>query len=378
MIQFKVLRRSRKSRARLGVLHTSHGEVETPCLVPVATQGSIKTLTWPQVEATGSKLLIANTFHLHLKPGERVVAKLGGLHKFTGWRGPFMTDSGGYQVFSLGFGRELGTGKVLLKQESTTVVAGRQPKLLEIRETGVSFTSYLDGAELFLGPRESIKIQERLGADIMYAFDECPPPQASPAYLRESLTRTHRWAAQSLAARTTRQALFGIVQGGRVKALRVASAKFIAGLPFDGFGIGGEFGAEKRDMVQMLNWVNDELPQDKPRHLLGIGYPEDITKIIQAGVDTFDCIVPTHLARHGVAFTPQGRLDLKKTKFLSERAPLERGCPCETCQVHSRSYLAHLVRAKEITGLALLTLHNLTYFHRLVAAVRRSIRQGRL
>lgn len=378
MVEFKVLKRSSRSRARLGILRTPHGEVETPCLVPVATQASIKTLTWPQVAATGSQLLIANTFHLHLRPGERVVAAGGGLHRFSGWTGPFMTDSGGFQVFSLGFGRELKTSKVLKSRSRELVAAGRQPKLLEICHDGVRFTSYLDGAELFLGPRESVKVQQLLGADIMFAFDECPPPQASAAYLRESLERTHRWAVASLGARRTRQALYGIVQGGRVRALRLASAKFISSLPFDGFGIGGEFGAGKQAMVNMLGWVNDVLPQGKPRHLLGIGYPEDIPRIVAAGVDTFDCVVPTQFARHGVAFTPRGRLDLWQRALLKDKAPLQRGCPCLACTNHTRSYLAHLVRAHEVSGLVLLTTHNLTYFHGLAATARLAIKRGRL
>lgn len=378
MIGFKVIKRSSRSRARLGVLTTPHGQVETPCLVPVATQGSIKTLTWPQVGATGSALLIANTFHLHLKPGEGVVAAGGGLHKFTGWPGPFMTDSGGFQVFSLGFGRELKTNKVSRGKKEAVVAAGRQPKLLDIGDDGVSFTSYLDGKKLFLGPQESIRIQEKLGADVMFAFDECPPPQASTAYLKESVERTHRWAGRSLGARRTNGALYGIVQGGRVKALRLYSARTIAAMGFDGYGIGGEFGAGKRPMQKMIGWVNDALPPQKPRHLLGIGYPDDILPIIKAGVDTFDCVVPTQFARHGVAFTAKGKLDLYKAEHLKNNKPLENGCPCPACTEHSRSYIAHLMRAHEVTGLVLLTMHNLTYFHRLVAVARQAIKKGSL
>lgn len=378
MIGFKVLKQSTRSQARLGILVTPHGEVETPCLVPVATQASVKTLTSEQIVATGSQLLISNTLHLHLKPGEGVVKHAGGLHAFMHWPRALMTDSGGFQVFSLGFGADFNTSKVLKTKSLSRVSVGQQPRLLKITDEGVEFTSFLDGRKLWLGPKESIAIQQKLGADIILAFDECPPPQANEAYVKHSLERTHRWAEQSLQARTSQQAMYGIVQGGKYKRWRLESARYISGLGFDGFGIGGEFGADKATMVRMLSWVNKVLPATKPRHLLGIGYLADIPKVIKAGVDTFDCIVPTHFARHGIAFTSRGNLDLSKSKFLTDSAPLDAKCNCVVCQGYKRSYLAHLCRAKELTALQLLTFHNLYFFNTLVATYRQQIKQGRL
>lgn len=377
MISFKVLKKSVKSRARLGVIKTPHGEMETPCLVPVATQAVIKTLTSDQVKRTKSQLLISNTFHLHLKPGEAWVKKAGGLHKYMNWQGGLMTDSGGFQVFSLGFGRDHQVSKIS-SRNAAEVQIGQQPKLLKITEEGVHFTSYIDGTKLFLGPKESIKIQEDLGADIIYAFDECTPPNANYEYTRESVERTHRWAKKCLLVKKSRQALYGIVQGGRFKDLRQLSARYISGLPFDGFGIGGEFGSEKKTMHQMLSWVMAELPENKPRHLLGIGFTEDIPNIIKAGIDTFDCIVPTNQARHGMAFTSQGKLDLNKTKFLKDQKPLDSKCGCEVCGSYRRGYISHLIRAKEITGLSLLTFHNLYFFNSLVENYRKMIKREKL
>lgn len=378
MISFKILKRSKKTRARLGILKTPHGEVETPALVTVATQAAVKTLTAAEAEAAGTRLIIANTFHLHLKPGEKIVKTNGGLHKFMGWQRPIMTDSGGFQVFSLGFGREFGMSKILKKEVREEVRHGQQPKLLKLTEEGALFTSFLDGREIFLGPKESIRIQEKLGADIMFMFDECPPPIANKAYIQSSVERTHRWAKVCLDAKTTRQALYGIVQGGKHRDLRVMSADYIASLPFDGFGIGGEMGVDKTWMFKMLALTTDRLPGEKPRHLLGNGYPEDIPKLIAAGVDTFDCVVPTHHARRGVAFTSTGRLDLTKSMFLKDKKPLDPKCTCRTCATYGRSYLAHLFRAKEISAMSLLTFHNLHWFNALVARHRTAIRKGLL
>lgn len=378
MINFKVFKKSSRSRARLGILITPHGEVETPCLVPVATQAVVKTLTSQEVKESGSQLLISNTYHLHLRPTEKIVERAGGLHTFMNWQGGLMTDSGGFQVFSLGFGKDLNSTKITKGKPSSEVKHGDQPKEIKITHDGVFFRSYLDGKELFLGPKESIKIQQALGADIILAFDECPPPQASKKYLVTSLETTHRWAELSLKSKTSNQALYGIAQGGKYKDLRLNSAKFIASLNFDGFAIGGEFGGDKKIMSQMLGWVNDELPETKPRHLLGIGYLEDIPLAIKNGVDTFDCIVPTHFARHGVAFTSHGKLDLFKTKFLTDKKPLDTECGCVVCGSYKRNYICHLLRAKEITPLRLLTLHNLYYFNKVVEGYRKMIKVGKI
>ena len=394
-MDFQILKRSKKSKARLGLLKTPHGEVETPAMVPVATQGTVKTLTSEEVAEAGTQLLIANTFHLHLKPGEELVKEMGGLHKFMNWKRPLMTDSGGFQVFSLGFGREHGMGKILKsdpnKQKhpnapNIIIEAGQQPKLLRITDDGVQFTSPVDGRKIFLNPEKSIKIQEALGADIIFAFDECTSPVANHEYTKKSLERTHRWALESLDAlhslkpRTynLKPALYGIVQGGKFKDLRQESAKFIGSQPFDGFGIGGEFGDDKKVMTEMLGWVLKELPSELPRHLLGIGYLEDIPKVIKAGVDTFDCIVPTRYARHGTAFVAGGKLDISKSVYLKDKKPLDPKCDCEVCANYSRSYIAHLFKAKEITALRHLTYHNIYFFNNFVAKLRDDIRKGKL
>lgn len=376
-MEFRVLEQSRRSAARIGRLDTAHGSVETPALVPVATQAVVKTLTSQQVLATNTSLLIGNTFHLHLKPGERVVRAAGGLHRFMNWPRPLMTDSGGFQVFSLGFGRDFQVGKMAPRQRRALSVSA-QPRWLTITSRGVWFRSPLDGRKLFLGPKESMRIQQQLGADIIFAFDECTPPHAGLKYTAQSLERTHRWAQECLEQRDSRQALFGIVQGGQHRQLRAASAEFIGSLAFDGFGIGGEFGSSKQTMIKMLGWTLAQLPSAKPRHLLGIGHPEDIPAIIKAGVDTFDCIAPTHYARHGTAFTAAGKLDMTKSVWLNDQRPLDPACACDVCRQYRRSYLAHLFRAKEITGLVLLTLHNLFFFNALVERCRTMIKQGKL
>ncbi|MCL4406216.1 MAG: tRNA guanosine(34) transglycosylase Tgt [Patescibacteria group bacterium] len=378
MIEFKILKKSDKSRARLGILKTPHGEIETPTLVGVATQAVVKTLTSEEVAQIKSKLLICNTYHLHLRPGEKIIKENGGLHKFMNWKSGLMTDSGGFQVFSLGFGRDFGMGKILKSSSEEILEEGRQPRHLKITDDGVYFKSYLDGREMFLGPKESIKIQEDLGADIILAFDECTSPIAGRTYTEKSLERTHRWAATCLKAKKSKQALYGVVQGGKFRDLRIASAKFIDSLGFDGYAIGGEFGDDKATMVKMLGWVNNELDEQKPRHLLGIGYLEDIPKIIKSGVDTFDCTMPTHYGRRGIAFISSGRLDLNKAVFLKDKGPLDKKCGCPVCGEYKRSYISHLIRAKEITGLKLLTMHNLFFFNSYVEKIREDIKKGKI
>lgn len=380
MTEFKVLKKSKKSHARLGILQTAHGQIETPVFVPVATQAVVKTLTSEETALTKSQILIANTFHLHLKPGEKIVKRANGLHQFMNWQRSLMTDSGGFQVFSLGFGRDFGTGKILKEaaKKRAKIIIGQQPKLLKITDNGVFFRSPLDGKELFLDPKESIKIQESLGADIIFAFDECTSPLADEQYTKKALLKTHKWAKICLATKKTKQALFGIVQGGKYRKLREESAKFIGSLAFDGFGIGGEFGDHKNLMIKMINWTIAKLPSSKPRHLLGIGHLEDILPIIKSGVDSFDCTVPTHYARRGIAFVSDGKLDLRKSVFLRTREPLDKKCSCFVCQNYRRNYLCHLLRANEITGMKLLTFHNLYFFNSLVEQIREKIKQGKI
>jgi len=390
MIEFSVIKKSKKSSARLGILRTPHGEVETPSLVPVATLATIKGLRSDEVLATKTQIVISNTYHLHLTPGENIVKAGGGLNKFMNWPRPTMTDSGGFQVFSLGFGRDLGIGKnsvASLKKSKVpggsypgklerAIEKGHQPKGVKITEDGVEFYSPLSGEKMFLGPEESIAIQQKIGADIMYAFDECTPPGASRAYMETSLDLTHRWAKRSLAARKSKQAMYGIVQGGNFKDLRQKSAQYINSLGFDGFGIGGDLGDSKKATRAILDWTLPLLEEKKPRHLLGIGHVEDIENIIKGGVDTFDCTVPTHYARRGIAFTGKGRVDFNKAALLRDKNPIDATCECLACTKYTRSYLAHLVRAHEITGGALLTFHNLYFFNTYIEKVREKIRKG--
>ncbi|MBI2514641.1 tRNA guanosine(34) transglycosylase Tgt [Candidatus Wolfebacteria bacterium] len=386
-MEFEIIKKSKKSRARLGILKTSHGEIETPAFVPVATQAVIKTLDTKEVLETKSQLLITNTFHLHLKPGEDLIKKSGGLHKFMNWPRPLMTDSGGFQVFSLGFGRDLGVGKVMKflpsKNTGDTVGSHSKPKSVKIREDGVYFNSPVDGQKIFLGPQESIRIQQSLGGDIIFAFDECTPPFPSREYAMKALKRTHRWAVECLKTFShkslvnSHQSLFGIIQGSHFEDLRIESARFINSLGFDGFGIGGDLG-EKGNMKKILNWTLPHLDENKPRHLLGIGHPEDILNIIKWGIDTFDCTIPTHYARHGSAFTSAGRLDLNKSVHLKDRDPLDPKCACPTCLNYRRNYISHLIRAKEMTGMKLLTIHNLFFFNNFVAQIREGIRKGKV
>lgn len=364
----------------MGVIETEHGTIETPTLVPVATQATVKTLTSQEAIETGCQILICNTFHLHLKPGEKIVKINGGLHEFMNWPRPLMTDSGGFQVFSLGFGRDFKIGKVISdsSRRDKKIGSSDQSRNVKITEKGVFFNSPVDGAKLFIGPRESIRIQEDLGADIIFAFDECTPPQGTKEYAKNSMELTHRWAKICLEARRTKQALFGIVQGSHFKDLRRQSATAINEMGFDGFGIGGDLGISKKAITCTLNWTLPFLDESKPRHLLGIGKLEDIPMIIKNGVDLFDCTVPTHYARHGIAFIDKDKLDLNKTIFLRDKKPLLAGCRCFTCQNHSRAYVCHLLRAKELTALKLLTTHNLFFFNSIVKKIRDEIRERKL
>ncbi len=393
-------------------METPHGVVETPCLVPVATQAVVKTLASEEVEKTNSQILICNTFHLHLRPGEKFVEKAGGLHKFMNWKKPLMTDSGGFQIFSLGFGKDFNTGKVLKstrnytesytelrrKNDEFSIKKGSQPRNVKITQDGVYFKSPVDGVKLFFGPKDSIKIQEKLRADIIFAFDECTSPIADYQYTKKSLNKTHQWAKVCLKVKKSlrlssgqaHQSLFGIVQGGKYKDLRKESAKFIGGLEFDGFGIGGEFGSDKNLMPKMLDWVISELPEKKPRHLLGIGYLKDIEKIIKSGIDLFDCTVPTHYARRGIAFihphtkrsygvgARRWAINLRQAKFLNNREPLDKNCVCNVCLNYKKNYICHLLRAGELTALKLLTFHNLYYFNNFVGEIKVKIKNGEI
>ncbi|NBV76582.1 tRNA guanosine(34) transglycosylase Tgt [bacterium] len=377
-VSFRLLKQSKKSRARLGILKTPHGEVETPAFIPVATRASVRMLDTREIEALGSQMLISNTFHLHLTPGEKIVKKAGGVHGYMDWKKPVMTDSGGFQVFSFGFGRDHGVGKILKEEKEKSIETKQQPSQIKIGEDGVEFRSPINGDKLFLSPRESIKIQEAIGADIMFAFDECPSPLANEEYMKQSLEKTHRWAQMCLDAKKTKQGLYGIVQGGGFTHLRLESARIIGGMGFDGFGIGGEFGYDKKAMEKVVGAVTDALPKNLPRHLLGVGHPEDFAYTARAGIDTFDCIAPTHYARHGTAFTSKGKLDLKKAMMTQDFKPIDPKCSCPVCKTYTRSYISNLLRTHELTGMKLATMHNLYYFNALAKHIRKQIKNGEL
>lgn len=378
VFSFKVLKRSKKSRARLGVIKTPHGEIETPAFVPVATRGTVRTLDTEEIGELGSQVLICNTYHLHIAPGEKIVKKAGGIHGYMNWDKPLMTDSGGFQVYSLGFGSDHSMGKVLKEDTEKTLSEGAQPVAVKITDDGVRFRSPIDGTELYLSPEKSIRIQEALGADIMFAFDECPSPLADEKYMRASLEKTHRWAQECLDAKRTEQALYGIMQGGAFSHMRIESAKALGAMGFDGYGFGGEFGYDKKTLKKVVSEVSDALPENKPRHVLGIGHPEDFAIIAQSGGDTFDCIAPTHYARRGVIFTSKGRIDVRKPRFVRDFKPLDPNCKCDVCKNYSRAYVSSLLRAKELSGMKLATMHNLFFFNALAASVRKRIKNGDL
>jgi queuine tRNA-ribosyltransferase len=357
-IKFEILKKSKKSLARAGILHTPHGDIKTPAFVAVGTQATVKALTPPMIEDIGLQVVLANTYHLYLRPGEKIVKKGGGLGKFMNWTGPTMTDSGGFQVFSLGKAFENKVSKFSSSKnkkdfEGVNFDESKKEKksLVKITEDGVSFKSTYDGSEHFFTPEKSIKIQNDIGADMIFAFDECPSSEDLKDYQIEAMERTHRWAKRSLdfhkkSSISDRQAIFGIVQGGKYTDLRKKSAKTIGEMDFDGYGIGGTF--NKNDIRGVVSEVNQILPEEKPRHLLGIGKPEDLVDAIRSGCDLFDCVAPTRMARNGALHTKKGRINISNAQFKDDFGPIEKGCECYTCKNYTRAYLCHLFRAKEM------------------------------
>lgn len=373
-IQFQIEKKLDGTLARAGVLSTPHGEVKTPAFVPVGTAATVKAVTPEELETLGAQIVLSNTYHLYLQPSDAIVAHAGGLSKFMGWSHPTMTDSGGFQIFSLGPKGKRGISKVL-KDDAAGIVGEASldsARLVKVDDDGVTFTSHIDGSLHRFTPEISIAVQERIGADIIFAFDECTSPLLPYEKMKESLDRTHRWAKRSLEAHTRKdQALFGIVQGGRYTDLREESARFIGGMDFDGFGIGGSF--DKDDMTSIVALVNGILPENKPRHMLGIGEVEDVFEGIERGVDLFDCVLPTRLARNGTLLTKNGRYDVLKADYKDRLEPLEEGCACYTCVNYTKAYVHHLFKAREILGHRLATIHNLFFMVRLVDAIRQSI-----
>ena len=383
---FTVRTRSFNALARTGTLHLAHGDVQTPAFVPLATRGSVKTLLPEEVAALGYELVLGNTFHLSLAPGPELVRELGGLHEFMRWDKPIITDSGGFQVFSMGHGGVADE----IKGRGRSGGDGSNGAILSISEDGVRLRSYVDGGERFLSPETSMSVQAALGSDIALVFDECTPFHVSPEYTERSMERTHRWLERCLRWHASfgppGQVVYGIVQGGVDRSLRVVSAEVVAGSACDGIAVGGSLGQDKAQMHEVVSWTTAELERvapDRPRHLLGIGDVDDLIVGVELGIDTFDCALPTRLGRHGVALVPdpeaRWRVDLVKGRWRESREPILEGCPCPACSGgFTRAYLHYLLRAGELTALRLVTLHNLSFIARLMADLRDAIDGGRL
>ena len=424
-MKFKIEKKLQGKLGRAGTIETPHGIIETPAFVVVGTKGTVKSVNPEQVRDAGAQVVLANTYHLYLQPGDEAVKKMGGLNKMMNWHGASMTDSGGFQVFSLGAAYKKGISKVLQITDPSLMIPERfddsaAPRLAKIGQDGVSFTSHLDGSVHYITPEKSIQIQHNLGADMIFAFDECTSPAEDLKYQGEALDRTHNWARRCLEehhkliesssrSHLSRRyappqgetfsrfqetksdfvipaeagiqclhspALFGIVQGGREELLRKKSAKIISemevdGKKFDGFGIGGSFA--KEDMSTAVKWVNEILPEEKPRHLLGIGEPEDLFMGIENGVDLFDCVLPTRLGRNGTIYTKTGKIHIMNAEFRLDLAPIENDCECYTCKNYTKAYLAHLFHGKEMLGGTLASIHNIHFIVNLVKQIRQSI-----
>ncbi|MGI8558309.1 MAG: tRNA guanosine(34) transglycosylase Tgt [Solirubrobacteraceae bacterium] len=380
MPALSIIARAEGLRARSGVLNTAHGPIRTPAFVPLATKGSVRGLSAAEVAALGYEMVLGNAFHLFLSPGAELIAELGGLHGFMGWRGPIITDSGGFQIFSMGHGT--------VADEIKGRGGSGPGAILAIEEQGVRFRSYIDGAERFMGPETSMDVQRALGSDIVLAFDECTPFHVDRSYTERSAERTHRWLDRCIAWRAANphpSLLYGIVQGGVHEDLRVASAQAVARSGCDGIAIGGSLGADKQQMEEVVDWTCAALERtapDRPRHLLGIGEIDDLINGVEAGIDSFDCAMPTRLARHGTALVPapqeRWRLALDRPAHRRCGQPIMEDCPCPACAAgHSRAYLHQLARARELTGARLLTLHNLTFVGAVMRRLREAIEQRR-
>lgn len=371
---FEVIHQSKKSRARVGRIHTPHGVIDTPNFVAVGTNGTIKTLDSRQVHDIGLQLIFCNTYHLLIQPGAEVIKQAGGLHSFMQRDFPIITDSGGFQVFSLAY------GSVASELKGCGIKKG-ESLVLKISEDGVLFRSYRDGARLFLSPESSVEAQKNLGADIIIPFDELVPYHIAEKDLKRSLDRTHRWEKRSLdyhLQNRKKQAMYAVVHGGIDDELRAASAKFLTNLPFDGYAIGGSLGKTKKEMITMLHALMPHLPLDKPNHLLGIGDLDSLDLSIPLGLDTFDSSYPSRAARHGLILREKGALKLSKKEHATSFVPLEKGCDCHACKHFTLAYIHHLYKAKELTALSLATIHNLSFMVRKMARVREAILNDQL
>ncbi len=355
-VRYELIKTCKQSGARLGRLHTPHGIIETPIFMPVGTQATVKSMTPEELKEIGSQIILSNTYHLYMRPGHELIKRAGGLHKFMNWDKPILTDSGGFQVFSLG-------------------------PLRKIKEEGVEFRSHLDGSKHFLTPEKAMEIQNALGSDIMMAFDECTPYPADREYVKNSLERTTRWLKRCKDAHnnTDKQALFGIIQGGMYKDLREQSAKEITSIDLPGYAIGGlSVGEPKPLMYDVLEHTTPLMPKDKPRYLMGVGSPDDLVEGVIRGVDMFDCVLPTRIARNGTAMTSQGKVVVRNATYAEDFTPLDPECDCYACKNYSRAYIRHLIKANEILGARLITTHNLHFLLNLMKQIRQAIMEDRL
>lgn len=355
-VKYELIKTCKQTGARLGRLHTPHGVIETPIFMPVGTQATVKAMTPEELKEIGSQIILSNTYHLYMRPGHDLIERAGGLHKFMNWDKPILTDSGGFQVFSLG-------------------------PLRKIKEEGVEFRSHLDGSKHFLSPEKATEIQNALGSDIIMAFDECAPYPADRQYVKNSLERTTRWLERCKAAHKypEKQALFGIVQGGMYKDLREQSAKEITAIDLPGYAIGGLSVGEPKDMMyEVLDYTVPLLPEDKPRYLMGVGSPDDLLEGVLRGIDMFDCVLPTRIARNGTAMTSQGKVVVRNASYAEDFTSLDPECDCYTCKNYTKAYLRHLIKCNEILGAGLLTIHNLRFLLKMMENVREAIKEDRL
>jgi len=354
-VEFRIEKQDTASRARVGEIVTDHGSFETPVFMPVGTAGAIKGVAPDEARDAGAEIILANTYHLYLRPGHELIRKLGGLHRFMNWSGPILTDSGGFQVYSLS-------------------------KLRTISEEGVTFQSHIDGSTHFLSPEKAMEIQDALGSDIAMTLDECAPAEADHDYILKSVELTEQWARRCRTGKKdNKQALFGIVQGGIYPDLREMSARGLVEMDFDGYAIGGlSVGEERATREQVIGATREFLPDEKPVYLMGVGTPEDIVESVNLGVDMFDCVLPTRNARNGMLFAKQGRLVIKNAQYSDDSSPIEDDCTCYTCSHYSRAYLRHLFLTKELLAYRLNTIHNLHYYAKLMAGIRTAIREDKL
>jgi queuine tRNA-ribosyltransferase len=386
-LAFAISKKLSGTLARSGVISTPHGDIKTPAFIVGGTKATVKTLTNEQVMELGGQSVLANTYHLMLKPGADVIAAAGGLGKFMNWSGPTITDSGGFQVFSLGMAYKKGIDATSHSEKGDSTKASHSStQLAKVTDDGVYFSSHISGERLYMDPESSMELQHKIGADIHMAFDELTSPLAGRSYIKMAMDRTHAWAERSLkrhqelnaehiACQEPLQALYGVVQGAREEDYRKASAAFLGAREFDGYGIGGVF--EPEEVANTVRWVSETLPEDKPRHLLGLGsQPADLFLGIQYGIDTFDCVAPTRQARNGALFTYEGRVNIRNSKYKQDFNPIDADCDCYTCKNYTRAYVNHLLKADEMLGMTLASIHNERFVVRTVDSIRDSIEDG--